>query len=270
MAKFPERRNTDEDTTSWLYTALGMGIILCVVGFIGFAQPSSVQTVAAKNSLEVPKYQAPEQTKVDLPDESQNLANLTESIAAKKALPPVIELPKFPDNVLEDPGLFVSLPFGGDAKERCVSTCDSDSLCLQSCARLLPDNFARRILPQDLNHKKLATQSVESCKNASFINPIAGAKRAEVKAFLVPVEYFEEGEVSRKLAEVRGAMQNLTNTKVTDPLAEAVCYYQGALVSAMATAKAAKGRDSVSELAYREYESMFALELQKKLQEIRG
>lgn len=270
MAKFPEPKEHDEDTTSWLYTALGIGIILCIGAFIGLAQPPVKTPIENKEISTIPKYQDPLGPKVKSNLELQKLppSSGVDGVNHSRLTP--VELPNFPGNPLEDTGLFISLPFGGDARERCSSSCEEDLLCLQSCQRLLPVNFARRILPVDPDHSKLAAQSVESCKEASFINPILGAQRVELKMLLTPVDYYEESEIFKKLNEVTLAMQNLTNSKKADPLAEAVCYYQGSLVASLAVAKSAKSRDSVSELTYRQYESVFVVELQKKLQEIRG
>ena len=277
MAKFPERSNNVEESSSWLYTALGMGIILCVVGFIGLAQPSGPKSTPEPviDESGIPKFQAVEKSKVETPvvkEETVPAAKVVELVKViepiQKAAPKQVELPGFPANVLEDTGLFVSLPFGGDAREKCSANCNSEVACLQSCGRLSPSDFARRILPKELDHKALAAKSIESCANASFLNPITGGHRAELKTLLSPVEFYEESEVSKKIMDTAGAMQNLTNTGQTDPLAEAVCYYEGSLVSALAAAKAAKNKDSISELAYREYETSFANQLQRKLQEI--
>ncbi len=277
MAKFKNDSPSEDESSSWIYTALGLVIIICVVAFLGFARPvkdKSADTVAVLGEShpnpeiqgEISGATRKMPTKPNLESELKALqsAEPVESRVGK-----MLESPKPQENMLEGAGVYVNLPFGKDAEERCSKEC-SQPQCFQGCARLSLSEFARRILPQDIDHKKLVKQSIKSCDKAAFLNSMAASKRAELKLLLTPVAYYEESEVYGKFSEVGPAMQNLTSNNQADPLAEAVCHYQGSLVSAFATSKAVKKRDSISETSYREYETQFLNAMRQKLTEIKG
>ena len=277
----------DEEASSWLFTAVGIAVIAAVLAFLGFANPSDSDRQTLEEVAKLPTRDASpvgSQHNSQFATLESPLPKIAEPKIAEPKItetrsqpqPPPSDQPVFPGDVLEEPGLHVRLPFGRDAKERCLTDCNSDA-CNQSCHRLLADNFARRILPKELNHDQLAETAASSCDSASFVSKPSGDDLAFLTTIVSPPDYFEEEEIRRRIQQVRAALTNISVAKLSDSMRvnaerwpQIICLYEGSLVSSMAVARAAKKHDSISELAYRRYEAAFSRKLGTLLSEMRG
>jgi len=268
------RSNHDEESPSWLYTIGGIGVIAVILAFVGFAQPArnssikSVELEMSKSEIAVPPEMSAKV--VQKPSPVQEIMKPETMMKPEVSVPqPKVTQPNFPENVLDEPGLNVWLPFGADARDKCAQECSTPA-CNQNCSRLMSEDFARRILPAEIDHQKLIAKSVESCGKASFVEKISGGDAAAIKTMFVPVDYFDDEAVLPKLQEARQIFLKIIMNGTPSPLAEAACLYEGSLVSALATSRAAKKKDSLSEITFRNYESAFASKLLDKLRSLRG
>jgi len=164
-----------------------------------------------------------------------------------------------PTDLINEPGIQIQLPFGRDAVQRCEKGCSSQAMCETNCRRLMSGEFARRILPGELDPVQLARDSRASCQRFSFMggNPLSSEDKSKLRALLEPPQYFERSSLIERSITAGPFFSRLLPAEQPTPLSETVCLLEATLATELAIADAATARDTFSEMFYRRMEGQY-------------
>lgn len=198
--------------------------------------------------------------------------------------PPSISVPK-EEAQLQDPlldaELKLELPFGRRAEIACMEKCkqrpanEIEELCAPGCHHLITGEYARRILPKDLDAQALAKQSIEQCQKREVLfpqNPTYWKESADtaldaLKRYSAEENIFDARTALEKVWALEAVRKSLSVPETDEEkgfvakIEQVLCMREAIAATQLAIAQTGSSGDTFSEAFYREYEEVLLREI---------